>query len=111
MHGRDGVMPRSIFITHPYLVAVRSTKIAGLFPRRRGTGALSNMADTKDNPQQSSSEPELSTYARERREKRDKLRALGIDPYGAPTANVQPLADVRALHKAEFGQDGGPVVT
>src|SRR2546430_1941751 len=53
----------------------------------------------------------LSIYERERREKRQKLRDLGIDPYGSRTENVQPLADVRALHKLEFGQDGGPVVT
>jgi lysyl-tRNA synthetase class 2 len=52
-----------------------------------------------------------SIYERERREKRQKLRDLGLDPYGQRTENVQPLADVRALHKAEFGQDGGPVVT
>src|SRR4051812_49907501 len=66
---------------------------------------------TKDNSQSPVSESELSTYERERREKREKLRALGIDPYGERTENVQPLADVRALHRPDFGQDGGPVVT
>ena len=54
---------------------------------------------------------DLSIYERERREKRDKLRAMGVDPYGGRTEGVQPLKDVRAQHKAEFGQDGGPVVT
>jgi lysyl-tRNA synthetase class 2 len=53
----------------------------------------------------------LSIYERERREKRQKLREIGIDPYGSATPSVQPLADVRALHKPEFGQDGGPAVT
>jgi lysyl-tRNA synthetase class 2 len=54
---------------------------------------------------------EESTYERERRDKAQKLRELGIDPYGQRTADVRPLADVRALHTPDFGQDGGPVVT
>ena len=52
-----------------------------------------------------------STYERDRREKLQKLRDLGIDPYGARTQGIAPLADVRALHKPDFGQDGGPLVT
>jgi lysyl-tRNA synthetase class 2 len=54
---------------------------------------------------------ESSIYERERRDKVQKLRDLGINPYGGRTADVLPLADVRALHKPEFGQDGGPIVT
>jgi lysyl-tRNA synthetase, class II len=54
---------------------------------------------------------EISSYEQERRQKIAKLREIGVDPYGATTANVQPLATVRAQHKPEFGQDGGPVVT
>ncbi|HYE19110.1 MAG TPA: amino acid--tRNA ligase-related protein [Tepidisphaeraceae bacterium] len=54
---------------------------------------------------------EASIYETERRDKLEKLRALGVDPYGGRTAGVAPHADVRALHKPEFGQDGGPVVT
>src|SRR4051812_42728676 len=54
---------------------------------------------------------EASIYERERRDKLQKLRELGVDPYGGRTADIKPLADVRALHKAEFGQDGGPEVT
>src|SRR6476469_8558885 len=54
---------------------------------------------------------EASIYERERREKLQKLRELGVDPYGGRTADIKPLAEVRALHKTEFGQDGGPEVT
>lgn len=52
-----------------------------------------------------------SEYEQERRQKAQKLRELGVDPYGQRTQNVQPLAAIRAQHKPEFGQDGGPVVT
>jgi lysyl-tRNA synthetase class 2 len=54
---------------------------------------------------------ESSIYERERRDKVQKLRELGIDPFGGRTHGILPLADVRALHKPEFAQDGGPVVT
>ena len=54
---------------------------------------------------------DLSIYERERREKRDKLRELGVDPYGGRTEGVQSMAAVRAQHQADFGQDGGPAVT
>src|SRR4051812_23277604 len=54
---------------------------------------------------------EESTYERERRDKVQKLRELGVEPYGQRNADVRPLADVRALHTPDFGQDGGPVVT
>jgi lysyl-tRNA synthetase class 2 len=54
---------------------------------------------------------EISSYELERRQKLAKLREIGVDPYGATTAGVQPLAAVRQQHKPEFGQDGGPVVT
>jgi lysyl-tRNA synthetase class 2 len=53
----------------------------------------------------------ISEYEQERRQKLAKLREIGVDPYGSSTRNVQTLAAVRALHKSEFGQDGGPVVT
>src|SRR4051794_27767104 len=54
---------------------------------------------------------EESTYERDRREKVQKLRDLGVDPFGQRTPDVLPLAQVRALHKPEFAQDGGPMVT
>jgi lysyl-tRNA synthetase class 2 len=55
--------------------------------------------------------PEISAYEQERRQKLARLREIGVDPYGTSTAGVVPLSAVRALHKPEFGQDGGPVVT
>jgi lysyl-tRNA synthetase class 2 len=54
---------------------------------------------------------EESIYERERREKVQKLRDLGVDPYGARTPDVTPLAAIRIQYKPEMGQDGGPVVT
>lgn len=54
---------------------------------------------------------EESTYEQQRREKLQKLRELGVDPYGGRTQGIQSLVEVRALHKPEFGQDGGPICT
>jgi lysyl-tRNA synthetase class 2 len=51
-----------------------------------------------------------SVYERERREKLQKLRELGVDPFGARTTGIQPLADVKSLYKPEMGHDGGPAV-
>ena len=51
-----------------------------------------------------------SIYERERREKREKIREMGLDPYGQRTEGVQPLKEIRALYHAEMGHDGGPVV-
>jgi lysyl-tRNA synthetase class 2 len=53
---------------------------------------------------------EISQYEQERREKREKLRALGVNPYGGREPGVQPLAGVKASYKPEMGADGGPVV-
>ena len=52
---------------------------------------------------------ELNTYEQERRAKLQKLRELGIDPFGQRTTGLTPLAQVRSQHKPDFGQDGGPV--
>ncbi|MEA2710848.1 MAG: lysyl-tRNA synthetase, class [Phycisphaerales bacterium] len=57
------------------------------------------------------SESEASSYEQERRDKLQRLRDLGVDPYGQRTANVRALADVKREHKPEMGQDGGPEVT
>ncbi len=51
-----------------------------------------------------------SSYEQERRQKLQQLRDLGVDPYGARTEGVLSLSAVRAMHKPEFGQDGGPAV-
>jgi len=52
-----------------------------------------------------------SSYEQERRDKLQRLRDLGIDPYGQRTPNVRPLAEVKREHKPEMGQDAGPEVT
>ena len=49
-------------------------------------------------------------YEQERRQKREKLRELGVDPYGHRTADIAPLAQIKELYKPEMGHDGGPVV-
>src|SRR5688572_16812428 len=51
-----------------------------------------------------------NTYEQERRQKRDKLRELGVDPYGGRTTGLQPLAQLKSLYKPEMGHDTGPVV-
>jgi lysyl-tRNA synthetase class 2 len=51
-----------------------------------------------------------SHYEQERRQKRDKLRELGIDPYGGREAGVHPLKGIKDSYKPEMGHDGGPVV-
>ena len=56
-------------------------------------------------------EASANSYEQERRQKLQKLRDLGVDPFGQRTEGVQPLAEVKAQHKPEMGQDGGPVVT
>jgi lysyl-tRNA synthetase class 2 len=59
----------------------------------------------------SESESGSSAYEQERRDKLQRLRDLGVDPYGQRTPGVRALADVRAMHNPEMGQDGGPEVT
>ncbi|MGD1276488.1 MAG: lysine--tRNA ligase [Tepidisphaeraceae bacterium] len=49
-------------------------------------------------------------YEQERRTKLQKLRQLGIDPYGKRTAGVTPLATIKSQYKPEMGHDGGPDV-
>jgi len=55
-------------------------------------------------------EQPTNQYEQERRQKMQRLRELGVDPYGGRVEGVQSLSAVRTLHKPEFGQDGGPVV-
>jgi lysyl-tRNA synthetase class 2 len=49
-------------------------------------------------------------YEQERRQKMQRLRELGVDPYGGRVEGIQSLTSIRELHKPEFGQDGGPGV-
>jgi lysyl-tRNA synthetase class 2 len=53
---------------------------------------------------------EASIYEKERREKLQKLRDLGIDPFGGRTAGITPLAQIKAMYKPEMGHDAGPAV-
>ena len=53
----------------------------------------------------------VSEYERERREKLEKLRQLGVDPFGQRTENIQPLAEIKGLYKPEMGHDAGPAVS
>lgn len=49
-------------------------------------------------------------YEQERRQKADKLRELGIDPFGAAEAGLTPLEQIKGLYREEMGHDGGPQV-
>ncbi len=51
-----------------------------------------------------------STLEQERRNKRDKLLALGVDPYGSAQPNLQPLSVAKAMYTADMGHDAGPTV-
>jgi lysyl-tRNA synthetase class 2 len=53
---------------------------------------------------------EQNPYEQERRTKRDKLREIGVDPYGGFAAGVRALAEIKNLYRPEMGHDGGPVV-
>ncbi len=51
-----------------------------------------------------------SVYEQERRQKAQKLRELGVDPFGGRVDGLMPISEARGQHKPEFGQDGGPVL-
>ena len=51
-----------------------------------------------------------SIYEQERRGKLQKLRDLGIDPFGARVDGLTALADARAKYQPEMGHDGGPAL-
>jgi lysyl-tRNA synthetase class 2 len=61
------------------------------------------------NPTEPSSESS-SIYERERRDKRQKIRELGLDPYGGRTEGVAPLKQIKESYTPEMGHDAGPVV-
>ena len=62
-----------------------------------------------EDPNQAQGEP-TNPYEAERRQKLQKLRELGVDPYGARTEGVTPLDAIKTSYKPEMGHDGGPVV-
>jgi lysyl-tRNA synthetase, class II len=49
-------------------------------------------------------------YEAERRQKLQKLRDLGVDPYGGRTEGVLPLNAIKTSYNPEMGHDGGPIV-
>src|SRR5436309_6857782 len=51
-----------------------------------------------------------STYEHERRQKLQRLRALGVDPFGQRTAGIAPLAEIKSSFSPEMGHDAGPIV-
>ena len=53
---------------------------------------------------------EISQYEQERRQKLQKLRELGVDPFGGRVEGVTPLAQIKSSYSSEMGHDGGPVV-
>lgn len=52
----------------------------------------------------------MSEYERERRAKLEKLRALGVDPYGGRIEGISALKSIKDQYKPEMGHDAGPVV-
>jgi lysyl-tRNA synthetase class 2 len=46
----------------------------------------------------------------DRRAKLQKLRDLGVDPYGHRLDGTRPLAELKAVYQEEHGHDGGPIV-
>jgi len=54
---------------------------------------------------------QASQYEQDRRDKLNKLRDLGVDPFGQRTENLTALAEARAMYKPEMGHDGGPEVS
>src|SRR5437868_12858654 len=73
--------------------------IPGGHDYHRQTFARHNMQETSVNP-----------YEQERRQKLQKLRELGVDPFGQRTEGIQPLAQIKSSYKPEMGHDGGPIV-
>src|ERR1700712_4108970 len=55
-------------------------------------------------------EQPTNPYENERRLKLQKLRDLGVDPYGHRTEGVTPLNAIKTSYNPEMGHDGGPVV-
>jgi lysyl-tRNA synthetase class 2 len=53
---------------------------------------------------------EISPYEKERRDKLQKLRELGVDPFGGAVEGITPLAPIKSSYTSEMGHDAGPVV-
>jgi lysyl-tRNA synthetase class 2 len=55
-------------------------------------------------------EQPTNPYENERRQKLQKLRDLGVDPYGHRTEGVTPLNAIKTSYNSTMGHDSGPVV-
>ncbi len=55
-------------------------------------------------------EQSSNLYEQERRAKAQKLREMGLDPFGGRTDGLGSLAAIKSSYKSEMGHDGGPVV-
>ncbi|HEX4792615.1 MAG TPA: lysine--tRNA ligase [Humisphaera sp.] len=53
---------------------------------------------------------QVNQYEQERRSKMDRLRELGVDPFGGREEGVQSLSVVKSLYTQEMGHDAGPTV-
>ena len=51
-----------------------------------------------------------SEYEQERRAKAQRLRELGVEPFGQRTEGILPLSDAKQGYTPDMGHDGGPVV-
>lgn len=51
-----------------------------------------------------------SEYEQERRAKLQKLRELGVDPYGQRQTDIRSLAEAKHAYSPEMGHDSGPAV-
>lgn len=68
------------------------------------------VADDMQEPIRQAQDEPTNPYEAERRQKLQKLRDLGVDPYGARTEGVTPLNSIKAAYQPDMGHDGGPVV-
>ena len=53
----------------------------------------------------------INPYEQERRLKLQRLRELGVDPYGRRTEGISPLATIKSAYREEMGAKEGPVMT
>ncbi len=52
----------------------------------------------------------INPYEQERRQKLQRLRELGVDPYGQRTEGIIPLATIKSAYQDAMGADQGPVM-
>src|SRR5258706_11568186 len=89
------------------VVAIKSDIVGEFLP---DTFLLLMRPDYERLPFRSQTVMESSIYERERRDKVQKLRDLGKDPFGGRTSGLTPLAQIKAQYTPEMGHGRGPVV-